>query len=624
MAKVEFKYNNTITIIQCNENSIMKDICKSFASKVSVEIDTIYFIYSSSKLNKELTFSQCANQYDKQRKKMSVLVYEIDENDTNIEENFVKSKEIICPTCGGNSQLKIKNYKMSLFNCKLKHNTNNLTLDKFNNSQLVDESTIICDKCKVNNKFSTYNHIFYICNSCNLNLCPLCRKSHLKIHQNIIKYDQKNYICKSHNEIYNSFCEQCKVDLCVFCEGEHENHNVVYYGKIMPKINDIKSNLNNLKEVIGKFKIEIENIIKIIKEMNYNLDKYYQICSDIINNNIEVKNRNYSTLYNIKIINNSNFNTIKDLETIINENDISEKFKKIMKLKNQMESLNNSKEGNNEITIVYNINKEENKIKIFGSNFVKNNINNCKILYQNKEYELKEYFEAFSKKDSMLQIKLRGINNIIDASYMFYECTSLIYLPDIDKWDTDFITSMRCMFFGCSSIVSLPGISKFNMEYLENMSWMFSGCTSLANLPDISNWQIPNVYSLNGLFYKCESLVSLPDISKWDTKNVSSMSCMFYGCSKLICFPDISKWNISNVKDINELFYECTSLISLPDISKWDTSNIINMDGMFYGCSSLSELPNLSLLNIKNVKSKDWMFYGCKEGLNIPKQFLSL
>ena len=202
MAKVEFKYNNTITIIQCNENSIMKDICKSFASKVSVEIDKIYFIYSSSKLNKELTFSQCANQYDKQRKKMTVLVYEIDQNDTNIEENFVKSKEIICPTCGGNSQLKIKNYKMNLFNCKLKHNTNNLTLDKFNNSQLVDESTIICDKCKANNKFSTYNHIFYICNSCNLNLCPLCRKSHLKIHQNIIKYDQKNYICKSHNEIY--------------------------------------------------------------------------------------------------------------------------------------------------------------------------------------------------------------------------------------------------------------------------------------------------------------------------------------------------------------------------------------------------------------------------------------
>ena len=390
----------------------------------------------------------------------------------------------------------------------------------------------------------------------------------------------------------------------------------------MPKINDIKSNLNSLKETIDKFKFETEKIIKIIQEMNSNLDKYYQICSDIINNNIEVKNRNYSTLYNIKMVNNYNFNAIKDLEIIINEKVI--KFKKIMELKNQMEGLNYSKEGSNEITIVYKINKEQDKIKIFGSNFVKNNINNCKILYQNKEYELKEYFENFSKNDSQLQIKLKGINNIIDTSYMFYECTSLISLPDLEKWNTEYITSMRCMFFGCSSIVSLPGISKFNMEYVENMSWMFSGCTSLANLPDISKWQISNVYSLNGLFYKCESLVSLPDISKWDTKNVSSMSCMFYGCSRLASFPDISKWNISNVKDINELFYECTSLKSLPDISKWDTSNIINMDGMFYGCASLSELPNLSVLNIKNVKSKDWMFYGCKEGLNIPKQFLSL
>jgi surface protein len=131
-----------------------------------------------------------------------------------------------------------------------------------------------------------------------------------------------------------------------------------------------------------------------------------------------------------------------------------------------MDILNNSKEGNNEITIVYNIKKGEDKVKIFGSNFVKNNINNCKIIYQNREYELKEYFEDFSKNDSKLQIKLTEINNIQDTSYMFYECTSLISLPDIEKWNTEFITSMSCMFFGCSSIVSLPGISEFNMEYV--------------------------------------------------------------------------------------------------------------------------------------------------------------
>ena len=123
----------------------------------------------------------------------------------------------------------------------------------------------------------------------------------------------------------------------------------------MPKINDIKSNLNSLKETIDKFKFETEKIIKIIQEMNSNLDKYYQICSDIINNNIEVKNRNYSTLYNIKMVNNYNFNAIKDLEIIINEKVISEKFKKIMELKNQMEGLNYSKEGSNEIIKIKNM-----------------------------------------------------------------------------------------------------------------------------------------------------------------------------------------------------------------------------------------------------------------------------
>ena len=42
----------------------------------------------------------------------------------------------------------------------------------------------------------------------------------------------------------------------------------------------------------------------------------------------------------------------------------------------------------NELTIIYKINKNDNKIKIFHDDFVKNNKDYCKIIVNNKEIEL--------------------------------------------------------------------------------------------------------------------------------------------------------------------------------------------------------------------------------------------
>ena len=54
--------------------------------------------------------------------------------------------------------------------------------------------------------------------------------------------------------------------------------------------------------------------------------------------------------------------------------------------------MSNNKENNNIIEIIYKISKtDKNKIKIFGSRFVENNKDKCKIIYEEKEYELKEH-----------------------------------------------------------------------------------------------------------------------------------------------------------------------------------------------------------------------------------------
>ena len=63
-------------------------------------------------------------------------------------------------------------------------------------------STIICQNCGKYNKASVHNNIFYKCNTCKMDLCPICSSNHDKNH-NIINYDNKNYICEKHNKLYN-------------------------------------------------------------------------------------------------------------------------------------------------------------------------------------------------------------------------------------------------------------------------------------------------------------------------------------------------------------------------------------------------------------------------------------
>ena len=214
----------------------------------------------------------------------------------------------------------------------------------------------------------------------------------------------------------------------------------------------------------------------------------------------------------------------------------------------------------NEILIQYKINKEK-IIRIFGSKFVENNKNNCIIIVNDKEIELKEFLEnknIIVNKNKILEIKLKEKEKIIDASYMFNSCSNIY---NISNWDTISITNMNNMFSDCSSLKYLPDISNWNTQNVNDMSYMFSNCSSLKSLPDISKWNVCSVEIMNNMFANCSSLKSLPDISKWNTKHIKDMSLMFAYCSSLKSLPEISKWS---KKGINFGFlYKCKSLPKL-------------------------------------------------------------
>ena len=559
MSEVEFNFEGNINRIQCNKDEKMEDICLKFATKIGIDIDQLYFLYSSRPLNLELSFDECLNNEDKERNKMNILANRIfNENNENKITSFFKSKEIICPKCGENAKIKIENYKITLFGCKNNHETNNIFLNEFENTQNVDLSKIVCDKCKENNKSNTFENKFLRCINCNINLCPLCQSNHDKNH-NIINYDIRNYKCKIHNDSYTSYCKTCKENICTVCEINHNAHEIIHFGQILPNIDDLKNKKNEVRNIINKFNENINKIIRILNNVKDNIEKYYKLYDDIINN-FDYKNRNYEMICNIIEINKNEL--IIDLENIINEKSIRKNFKNIINIYSQMIS----KDVNGKLNIIYKINENDKKIRIFGDKFVKNNKNKCKISFEGNEYELQECFDITNNKSNKLEISLIGIKDITDLSYMFYSCSSLLSLPDKSDLDFKQVTNMYHLFANCSSLISLPVISKWNTSLVENMALMFYNCSSLKSLPDISEWNTKNVKFMYQMFEGCSSLSSLPDISKWDTSNVTNLSWMFAGCSSLVSLPEISKWNITNVKEKDDMFEECNKSLKIPSI----------------------------------------------------------
>ena len=328
MVEVIFSYKGIDNVIQCNIHDLMKDIINKFIQKISK--NDLYFIYNGENINKELSFIQHANEFDKKRNKMKILVYD---NENNIiKENIEISKEFICPDCNDNILLKIKDYRVS-YECKNNHKKNSLLLSEYEDTQKADLTKILCSQCD-KNKDKVFKKEFYYCCSCDINLCPLCKSIHNKNH-NVIKYEDKNYICKKHNDSYAKYCNECKMNICFLCKDEHNNHEIFDLENIMVNKNDFLNQLEDFRNTIDKVKIDIEKMKDILNNVINNIELYYKINNDIMNW-YENKNKNYYILKNLNEFKINNFNVIKDLNQIINESNIVNKINYLIDIYNKV------------------------------------------------------------------------------------------------------------------------------------------------------------------------------------------------------------------------------------------------------------------------------------------------
>ena len=262
-----------------------------------------------------------------------------------------ESKFIICPKCKENSRIIINNYKFNFNGCKNGHIINNILINDFKTTQVINERKIFCKICNKINKNNSYNNDIYLCLKCNQNLCESCKSMHDKTH-NIINYQEKSFFCDIHCEPFNSYCFTCNEDLCSYCEFLHNEHNISSYEDIIllsPKENE---NIDIFKEKKECIKNDIRDIINKLVNLIVSIDNCFDIYQNIINSNNEKSRKNYFLIENINEINKFKNCFISDINKIIEEKNIIHKINYMMDLYNKVNLSND---------IYYKTEKFENK-----------------------------------------------------------------------------------------------------------------------------------------------------------------------------------------------------------------------------------------------------------------------
>ena len=233
-----------------------------------------------------------------------------------------------------------------------------------------------------------------------------------------------------------------------------KEHELISFGKMMQNKTNLLKKLDDFKKIKEKFIGNIKGIMNRLNLIIKNVELLYKINEEIIKN--EPKFKNYEILHNINENNIDDY--FKNLEEINEYNDLN------FQLMSMMTIYDDITKDNDCIKALYNIDKTKDVIKILNGDFVKKNIDKCKIIYENKEYKLTEFFDVKNIKTNKLEIKIKDIKEI-NLKGMFYNCPSLFSLPNISKWNKnininkDLLTKEKNKYIINKNEVSLKDVS---------------------------------------------------------------------------------------------------------------------------------------------------------------------
>ena len=275
------------------------------------------------------------------------------------------------------------------------------------------------------------------------------------------KGDIKKYTLSDSINKYIGYCLDCKINFSNNNSNKHKLHNIKYFKDISEeKLNFIKKKLN-LPEI---YKESPKSGTSISTNQNNNTGTSYILESVNDEEMRKVKRKNeIDNLYA-----NNPFSEL--IQIIINDLKFYPNYTHYENIKNIFYYLSDQMEIE-----YHNFENGNLDIRIFGENFVKNNINNFILFIDGKEEKLKEIIKVKGPNET-LKIKLIKINEITDLSDMFCKCDGLSNINIINEWNTSNVTTMSGMFYGCRALEKIPDISKWVTNKTTDLSSMFEGC----------------------------------------------------------------------------------------------------------------------------------------------------
>ena len=267
------------------------------------------------------------------------------------------------------------------------------------------------------------------------------------------------------------------------------------------------------------------------------------------------------------------------------------------------------------INLIYETN-EDNIENIFGEKFVENNKKNIELSINGIKSELISKCKLKKGKNNIIIILKNQLTNL---EYMFYNCSKLKNIDELENLSTEDVNNYSHMFCWCISLSNLKSLENWNVSKGNDFSYMFCGCSLITDLKGLNKWDVSNGNNFANMFLKCKKLKDIKDLKSWDVSFGSNFSGIFRGCSLLQDTAGLENWNLLNCKNFSSMFKGCTTLKSIKELENWNVSNGNDFSEMFEDCASLKDVKELEKWDVSKGKNFLEMFQGCSSLSDIKK-----
>lgn len=222
--------------------------------------------------------------------------------------------------------------------------------------------------------------------------------------------------------------------------------------------------------------------------------------------------------------------------------------------------------------------------------------------------------------------QLNKLTTVKSFNSIFYDCTSLSFIPYGIFFGNDVAIDYSYSFYNCKSLMSIPSTTFSTNEKIILINHAFRYCDKLRTLPSKMFENCPNIINFSYCFENCTMLDNLPDdvfyrsASEYDYNSIakSNMDYIFSMChgltllpQSLFSSPQIDDNGINNIKGSSFVaaFYNCTGLTEIPSYFYHNQIYATTLNSTFYDCRNV-------------VTVGDSCFEGCTSALSIAGTYV--